>query len=124
MDTVCLKPTTTVSSPLEVENDEDNGVWESCSGDEDSGEEEDWDDEKIEEEDQRNDKDDKSTTNSRQTDVKQSKITTDLDDGWWIDVPHSSDDELVEKEKRVDPVELKLKAREIASSRVFTQEEF
>ncbi|VDP93143.1 unnamed protein product [Echinostoma caproni] len=64
-------------------------------------------------------------TNSRQTDVKQSKISTDLDDDGWIDVPHSSDDEqLVEKEKKVDPVELKLKAREIASSRVFTQEEF
>ncbi|GAA43151.2 SDA1 domain containing 1, partial [Clonorchis sinensis] len=58
---------------------------------------------------------------------KSSRITQKKDDGW-IDVPQSSDDDETEvsdtAKPKIDPSELASKALEIASSRIFTQEEF
>lgn len=113
----------------------DEESWESCSNssdedDEDDAEDDDEEDEDNEEEGQSAEK--AETTNS--SSVKQPPNKTlersipdsDDDDDGWIDIPHSSDEEqpLAEAVAKVDPVELKSKALEIASSRVFTQEEF
>ncbi|THD22029.1 Protein required for actin cytoskeleton organization and cell cycle progression [Fasciola hepatica] len=106
-----------------VEEDDD-GSWESCADDKD--------DEEISDDNGDDGQEDVAESVSlsatkRPSSRQQTRNMHDSDDDdEWIDLPHSSDEEqqLVEEKTKLDQVELKSKALEIASSRVFTQEEF
>ncbi|TPP51074.1 SDA1 domain containing 1 [Fasciola gigantica] len=106
-----------------VEEDDD-GSWESCADDKDD-EEESYDNDDDGQED---DAESVSLSATKRPSSRQQthNMPDSDDDDEWIDLPHSSDEEqqLEEEKTKLDQVELKSKALEIASSRVFTQEEF
>ncbi|KER24033.1 LOW QUALITY PROTEIN: hypothetical protein T265_14503 [Opisthorchis viverrini] len=112
-------------------NDEDSeacdgeGSWESCSDSDDSESDNDCDDEDAKDLEGPEDTKQDATAIPR---VDKSLQNVQKKDDGWIDVPQSSDDDEAEvsdtAKPKIDPSELASKALEIASSRIFTQEEF